>query len=59
MFGYYDAPESVTMFQHVGHMNCDLKLTVLLFVSLEEQYKVTTSFTIYAINFNFFFYGRD
>jgi len=47
-FLIFDIPKAVTMFEHVGYMNWDLKLTVSLFKSLDEQYKVTTSFTIYA-----------
>jgi hypothetical protein len=52
-FGHNDAPETVTLLEHVRYTNWDLKLTVVLFISLEKQYKVTTSFTIYAINFKF------
>jgi len=53
-FGHNDVPEAVTLLEHVRYMNWDLKLTVLLFISLEKQYKVTTSFTIYAINLKTF-----
>jgi hypothetical protein len=58
-FGHNEAPEGVTLLEHVRHMNRDLKLTVLLFIFLEEQYKVTTLSTIYAIIFNFFTENTD